>query len=85
MKGRPLLRDTTESLGGTGTDIVQGGNVGETPPQGQDPTEGPGAPEPARGKASCPGVVLPTQHKDEGALAGARPLQQSWFIRGQLS
>ncbi|KAB1261994.1 hypothetical protein Cadr_000021627 [Camelus dromedarius] len=55
IKGRTHLKDPSWGPGGsgtgtgshrrsimTGTDRVQGGNEGETPPHGLDPTEGPG-------------------------------------------
>lgn len=60
---------------GPGAGAAVGGRGGETPQQGCS--------RPSPGNAACTPVMSPAQHRDQGALAGARPRQQRWCLRGQ--
>ena len=77
QQGSHLLGPHTRCVGSTrtGAGAAAGGRGGGTPQQGCS--------RPSPGIAACTRVKAPAQHRDQAALAGAHPCQQSWRPRGQ--
>lgn len=77
QQGSHLLGPHTrcEGFTRTGAGAAVGGRGAETPQQGCS--------RPSPGNTACTRVMSPAQHRDQGALAGARPRQQRWCPRGQ--